>query len=179
MTPGHTRPIQAERSASNHWRIRALLPGDRSWVEALLIEHWGSPLVVSRGRLHDAATLPGFVAAHGSALLGLITYRLADRLCEVVTLNSLEPGRGIGTALLAAVRDQARRAGAERLWLITTNDNLTALAFYQKRGLVLVRLHADAIAESRRMKPEIPLFGNNGIPIRDELELEEILVPKS
>ncbi len=179
MTQGRTQPYQAKRTAGDHWRIRDLVPGDRSWVETLLTEHWGSPYVVSRGRLHDAATLPGFVAVRGSALLGLLTYRLADRQCEVVTLNSLEPGRGIGTALLAAARERARRAGAGRLWLITTNDNLTALAFYQKHGLVLVRLHPAAVAESRRLKPEIPLVGNNGIPIRDELELEEILDPTS
>jgi hypothetical protein len=39
-------------------------------------------------------------------------------------------------------------------------------------GLVLAQLHSDAVAEARRSKPEIPLVAHNGIPIRDELELE-------
>jgi GNAT superfamily N-acetyltransferase len=70
------------------------------------------------------------------------------------------------------VAESARAAGCRRLWLITTNDNLPALRFYQKRGFVLVRLHRGAVAGSRRLKPEIPLTGSEGIPIRDELELE-------
>ncbi|HEX7715028.1 MAG TPA: GNAT family N-acetyltransferase, partial [Bacillota bacterium] len=63
----------------------------------------------------------------------------------------------------------------QRLWLITTNDNLAAIRFYQLRGFVLVALHRDAIAQSRKLKPEIPLRGIDGIPIRDEIELEVVL----
>jgi ribosomal protein S18 acetylase RimI-like enzyme len=74
--------------------------------------------------------------------------------------------------LIEAVVGAARSAGCRRVWLITTNDNLTALAFYQKRGFVLTALHPNAIAESRKLKPEIPLVAENSIPIRDELELE-------
>ncbi len=58
------------------------------------------------------------------------------------------------------------------VWLITTDANLHALRFYQRRGLVLAALHRNAVEAARRIKPEIPLIGNDGIPIRDELELE-------
>jgi ribosomal protein S18 acetylase RimI-like enzyme len=58
------------------------------------------------------------------------------------------------------------------LFLVTTNDNTPALRFYQKRGFVLSALRPNAIAENRKVKPEIPLTGQDGIPIRDELELE-------
>ena len=73
------------------------------------------------------------------------------------------------------VRAAAVAAGCRRLWLITTNDNLPALRFYQRRGFVLAALHRDAIAASRRLKPQIPLLGLDNIPIRDELELEMAL----
>jgi DNA-3-methyladenine glycosylase I len=89
-----------------------------------------------------------------------------------VTLNSLREGIGIGTALLDAVREAARKSGCRRTWLITTNDNLHALRFYQKRGWRLTALHRNALDESRRLKPVIPEIGIDGIPLRDEIELE-------
>ena len=145
------------------------------WIEALLREHWGSIIQVTRGRLHDASGLAGYVALYDQERTGLITYRAEGNACEIVTLNSLVEGRGIGTALVQAVREAALEAGCKRLWLITTNDNLTALRFWQKRGFSLMRVHRNAIADSRRLKPEIPLTGEHGIPIRDEIELEIVL----
>jgi len=88
--------------------------------------------------------------------------------------DSARPGRGVGTALIVAAEEVAQRAGCRRLWLITTNDNTHALRFYQKRGFVLAALHRNAVAASRARKPEIPLTGNDGIPIRDEIELEKV-----
>jgi GNAT superfamily N-acetyltransferase len=97
--------------------------------------------------------------------------------CEIVTLDNLGDRRGVGTALIEAVMETARAAGCRRLWLITTNDNLRALRFYQKRGFRLVRLSPDAVTAARRIKPEIPLVGEDGIPLRDELELERPVTP--
>ena len=94
---------------------------------------------------------------------------------EIVSIDSTHPGRGVGTALIEAVKKEARRQGCRRLWLITTNDNLNALRFYQKRGFALVAVHRNAIEISRRLKPEIPLTGHDGIPLRDEIELETLL----
>lgn len=136
-------------------------------------EHWGSSIVVSRGRVHRPASLSGFVAVQQARRVGLITYHLAGAQCEIVSVDSLRPCQGIGAALIAAVRRAAQAADCSRLWLITTNDNLEALGFYQKRGFRLIRLHPNAIDElSRRLKPEIPRLGRHSIPIRDELELE-------
>jgi GNAT superfamily N-acetyltransferase len=104
--------------------------------------------------------------------VGLVTYRIEDDDCEIVTIDSVVEGRGVGTALLEAVTAEARTAGCRRVWLITTNDNLNALRFYQARGFRLVAVHPRAVEESRLLKPEIPELGNFGIAIRDELELE-------
>jgi hypothetical protein len=67
----------------------------------------------------------------------------------------------------------ARRQGCARLWVITTNDNVDALRFYQRRGFCLVEVHRGAVDRSRvTLKPEIPAAGACGIPLRDEIELE-------
>jgi GNAT superfamily N-acetyltransferase len=108
----------------------------------------------------------------GVVPVGLATYHVAGDDCELVTIDSTSAGVGIGSALIAAVRDAAASCGCRRVWVITTNDNLDALRFYQRRGFVLVAVHRDAVTEARRQKPQIPLIGNHGIPIRDEIELE-------
>jgi ribosomal protein S18 acetylase RimI-like enzyme len=152
--------------------IRPLAPADRDWVERFMVEHWGAPIVVAHGAVYRPAELPGFVAVADGAAVGLVTYHFEGRACEIVTLDSLVERRGAGAALIEAAKRAAVGAGCQRLWLITTNDNTHALRFYQKRGFALVALRPNAVAASRQFKPEIPLVGNDGIPIRDEIELE-------
>ena len=156
------------------FQIRPLQEDDRSWVGHLLTE-WFSTKIVTRGRIHNADQLPGFIAVHENKRVGLIIYCLEGDECEIITLNSLIEGMGIGSALVEAIRGIAVSAGCKRLWLITTNDNLSALRFYQKKGFVLVAVYRNALEQSRRLKPEIPLVGMDGIPLRDELELELLL----
>lgn len=160
--------------------IRPLNQDDRNWVAHFLDEHWSSTKVVTRGKSVYAHLLPGFVAELNDApddapAIGLLTYNLEGDSCEIMTLNSLQPGIGIGTALLGAIRMAAEEAGLRRLWLIITNDNMHALAFLQKRGFHLAAVYPQSLAESRKMKPQIPLVGQDGIPLRDEIELELIL----
>jgi GNAT superfamily N-acetyltransferase len=152
---------------------------DREWVAKFMHEQWRSDKVVSRGVVHYPQNLPGFVALHDGEKVGLVTYNVVDQSCEIVTLNSTYPSSGVGTALIDAVRDIAIKSGCKRLWMITTNDNTHALRFYQKRGFVLVAVHRNALEQSRKLKPEISLIGNHGIPLRDEIELEMILDEKN
>ena len=107
--------------------------------------------------------------------MGLLTYHVKEDNCEIVTINSIRSGIGIGCALIDAVKDSSRQIGCKRLWLVTTNDNLNAQQFYQKRGFVIAAVHKYAVAKSRKLKPEIPLFGGNSIPIKDEIEFEMVL----
>jgi len=152
-------------------RVRPLAEADREWVTGRLRDLWGEG-VVSRGRMLDATVLPGFVAERDGAPAGLTTYRIDGDECEIVTINAFPKGGGAGTALIDAVSAAARAAGCRRVWLITTNDNLRALRFYQRRGFRLAALHRDALDRSRELKPSIPEVGLDGIPLRDELELE-------
>lgn len=155
--------------------LRPVTAADRDWVRALMREHWGDEIVVVNGHVHRPHELPGFIAEDGDEKVGLITYNIDGDACEVVSLNALRSGMGIGTMLIDAVREAAIAAGCRRLWLITTNDNVDALRFYQRRGFVLAALRPGEIARSRLLKPKLPEIGLYDIPIRDELELEQIL----
>jgi GNAT superfamily N-acetyltransferase len=150
--------------------IRPADAGDRGWILRILEEHWGGAAVVSRGRIHRADELPALVALLDGERVGLLTYRIADAQCEIVSLDSLVIGAG--RPLIDAIRRTAVESGCRRLWLITTNDNLGALRFYQKVGFVLFAVHPNALEISRRLKPSIPSVGIGGIPLRDEIELE-------
>jgi GNAT superfamily N-acetyltransferase len=152
--------------------VRALEPKDHAWVASFLVTQAGSTRVVSRGRLHHADQLPGFLALEDGTPGALLTYRVADRELEVVTLHATPAGRGLGSCLLERARQTAQDLGCRRLWLITTNDNEPAIQFYRRRGMSLVAVHRHAIRESRKLKPEIPLTGVDGTPIEDEIEFE-------
>jgi GNAT superfamily N-acetyltransferase len=152
--------------------VRALREDERAWLREHLTLAWGSADIASRGREHDAAALPALVALRGEELAGLATYRIGGGECELVTLEAFAQWQGVGSALLAAVAQRAREAGAARLWLVTTNDNVDALRFYQRRGLRLVAVHPGAVDRARRRKPVIPLVGAHEIEVHDEVELE-------
>ena len=156
-------------------RVREREDRDRAEVERFLAERY-SARVARLGRLEDSLAHPAHDAARAGALAGVLTYIVDGDACEILTLHAAERFGGVGTALLERVVEIATGAGCTRLWLITTNDNVDALRFYQRRGFRLAALHAGAVDESReRLKPEIPRVGDHGIVLRDELELEMLL----
>jgi ribosomal protein S18 acetylase RimI-like enzyme len=149
--------------------IRDLLPADIEAAETLLEEGLGGRLQARRGELIDVLDRPGLVAEADGALIGLLSYDQQPGECELVALVAARRGSGIGNALVAALRD---RVPDRPIWVVTTNDNVDALRFYQRRGFRLRALRAGAVDEARRtLKPEIAEVGDHGIPLRDELEL--------
>src|SRR5258708_13375610 len=152
--------------------VRPLAEQDSAWVRQAITHYWGDTIVVANGKVNYPHTLPGFVAILKGNRVGLLTYALEEEHCEIVTFNSTKPGIGVGTLLLKAVTQAAQEAGCKRLWLITTNDNLDALRFYQKRGFTIVAVHRGAVDAARRLKPAIPLIGHDQIPLHHTIELE-------
>ena len=151
--------------------IRAYGSADRSWAEAHLDEEFGGALQARRGELIDVLALPGFVTEGDGRPLGILTYRRDGDECELAFIATFDRHKGIGTALLGALLEAV--ADCERIWVVTTNDNLEALRFYQRRGFRLAALRPGAVDEARqRLKPHIGAVGELGIPLRDELELE-------
>ena len=153
--------------------IRPLADEDRPWALEIETESWGTPVVARLGELVDPTVLPGLVAIVDGERVGLVTYAVREDACEIVTIRSLREGAGVGRALLDAVREAAVAAGCRRLWLVTTNNNVRALAVYQRWGLDIVAFHRHAVDDARRrLKPSIAERDASGIPIAHELELE-------
>jgi len=148
---------------------------NRNKVKELIIQNWGSPIIISRGRKHEVEELSGFLLHHNGDVIGLITYCISDNSCEIVSLNSFVENQGVGSELIEKVIEIAKEYGCKRVWLITTNDNIRALRFYQKRGFDIKALHLNVIEEARRIKPDIPMYGNDDIPILHEIEFEKKL----
>ncbi|MGH3348890.1 MAG: GNAT family N-acetyltransferase [Nocardioides sp.] len=147
-------------------------PEHRPALEAFLQDR-NALRVARRGELVDALEHPAVLAWSQGELTGAATYVVDGYGCELLTLHAATRLRGVGTALLSAVKDIARDAGCRRLWVVTTNDNVEALRFYQRRGFRLVLIRPGAVDRSREtLKPEIPTLGDHDIPLRDELELE-------
>ena len=152
--------------------LRPLTGEDLPRLRQFWIDHWSGEEMISRGNVYRPEQLDGFVVEDGDEWIGLLTFFIKDGECEVTSLDSLREGQGIGSMLLDRAIEEARARNCRRLFLITTNDNLHALGFYQKRGLEIVMIYRGAVNESRKRKPSISLIGMNGIPLRDEIELE-------
>ncbi len=160
--------------------IRPLTPADLPRLRRFWIDHWAGDVMIVHGETFRPEQLEGFVAEQGPDWLGLVTVCIRGGGCEILSLDSLQEGQGLGSELMERVVQMARSRRCQRLFLSTTNDNLQALGFYQKRGFEIVAVRRGALAETRRIKPDIPLVGRNGIALRDEIELElplEALTP--
>lgn len=152
--------------------VRPITPADAPFVRDQLVRHFVSPEIWSRDVPFMADTLPGFVGEVAGVPCGHITMHHAGNETEVITLVSERENIGLGDALMTRATLASRQRGDRRLFLTTSNDNMRALGFYQRRGLRIVAIHPGAIDRSRQREPEIPTHAANGIPIHDELELE-------
>lgn len=144
---------------------------DRAWAEAALGADLGGALQARRGEVIDVLALPGLVAERHKEPVGLLLYQLDDGRGEVELAALATPIRGVGggTALIEALRE---RAAGRPIWLVTTNDNVDALRFYQRLGFRIREVRVGAVDAARRsLKPSIARIGAHGIPLRDEFEL--------
>jgi N-acetylglutamate synthase-like GNAT family acetyltransferase len=149
--------------------VRQAALQDADWIGDKLREYWGDTRIVSRGVSVDAMAASAAIAEEGERRCGLATYQITAAECEILTLNAFEPRRGVGTALIEFVMRAARGAACASLVVVTTNDNLDALRFYQRRGFVVFQVTPRAVEAARILKPSIPQIGAYGIPIRDEI----------
>ena len=163
-----------EKWIMEYERINSL---NRNRVDAFIKQHWYTTTMIIRGKEIDMTKTEGFFFSEGEDIIGLITYILYDDILEITSLDSLYENQGIGSKLVEAVKHEAKKREIQKIVLITTNDNINAIKFYQKRGFDMVHSFHDALDVSRKLKPEIPLIGENSIPLRHEIEFELYINP--
>lgn len=148
---------------------------NRQLINAFIRQHWYTTTMIIRGKEIDMTKTEGFYFSKGKDIVGLITYIVYDNILEITSLDSLLENQGIGSKLLKTVIHEAKEKKVQKIVLITTNDNINAIKFYQKRGFDMARLFRNALDISRKLKPEIPLIGENSIPLRHEIEFELLI----
>jgi GNAT superfamily N-acetyltransferase len=156
--------------------IREKEPRDEAWIDSVLNERWaanGMGIIVVHNESFDARTLPALIAGERD---GLAIYNLGSvnnvASAELISLDAITPNQGVGTTLIEGLITKLKEQRVELLRVTTTNDNLDALRFYQRRGFRILAVRRGAVDEARMIKPTIPAIGEYGIPIRDEIDLE-------
>jgi ribosomal protein S18 acetylase RimI-like enzyme len=153
--------------------VRSKKIEDQPWIEKILSERWGGVKVIVHSEIFDASSLPALIAGDNDGLATFRIHRSGEvKFADLVTLNAVRGNQGVRTALIEALICKLHTEMVTVLRVTTTNDNLSALRFYQRRGFRITRVRPDEVDKSRLMKPSISLIGEYGIPIRDEIELE-------
>lgn len=155
--------------------LAPLTQNDKEWLKGLWVSEWGSEIMISKGQTYHLQDMNSVIAWVDGVRVGAATYRLGSDECELMSINSTVSGSGIGSKLILTVEQIVKQTGINRLWLLTTNDNVDALRFYQRRGYRITSLHPNAVDLARQLKPTIPLVGYYDIPIHDEIVLEKTL----
>ncbi|WP_042474951.1 GNAT family N-acetyltransferase [Bacillus ndiopicus] len=138
-------------------------------------ENWGSSEMIISSGTYVCSELDGFIFEEKNRILGLVTYVIHKHEVEVISLDSIAEGKGIGSLLMKEVEKLAQQKAISTISLVTTNDNLNALRFYQKRGYKIEAVFPNAVEKAREIKCTIPMIGNDGIPITDEIRLVKIV----
>lgn len=154
------------------FQLRDKIPTDDGWMTHIATKLWGSVQIISKKHTYNIVKLSNCIGEVNGKPVGFISYTKEGRSCEIVALYCAIENQGIGTALIDRVKEAAKIDGCNTVWVMTTNDNTQALRFYQKRGFVIKAIRTNVMEEQRKVKPTIPLLGNDTIPIRDEIELE-------
>lgn len=156
-------------------KLRSSTLQDAKWLEELMNRDWGGIPLVIRGKKYYPANLDGIIAENANDIAGFLFYEIRGQDCEIIVFEVFDKFKGTGTQILDQLKEIATSKKCRRLYLMTTNDNLDALRFYQKRGFHICGIHLDSVKISRQIKPTIGMTGDHGIPVRDEIDLEFLL----
>jgi [ribosomal protein S18]-alanine N-acetyltransferase len=102
--------------------------GDEAWTDAM---YW-SELAERDTRLYLVEDAQGAITAYG----GLCAYAPHEAYIQTIGVTQSAQGRGLGTTLLLALVDEARRRGVAHVDLEVKSDNDTARRLYERHGFV-------------------------------------------
>ena len=154
------------------YEIRSIDDGLREKIQPIIDKTWGAPFLAINGKLWDSRTMSGFAAFNSDEILGYLLYEFHDGVCEIMLLQSIAQNIGIATALIEQVKQFTKSKSINKIIVQTSNDNSHAFRFYQRRGFTIREIRLGAMDAARKLKPSIPLIGEDGIPLRDEIEFE-------
>lgn len=154
--------------------VRPATDDDRSGIAGLILSDFGRSKLVAFGEEFQVESVAAIVADMEGDLAGALAYRLHGEIMQIVALATDPEWQrsGVGARLLDHAEHVARDAGSTHVAVTTTNDNLPALYFYQRRGYRLTEVVTDAISAAGEPRG---LVGFAGIPMRDEFHLVKAL----
>lgn len=159
----------------NEITIKSIKKNDYEWIRKTLFSYWSSIRVIIQGKEYFAYRLPGFLAIYQNERVGMLIYSIENKKLVIISIISMIENIGIGSQLLGYATQFAIREELNSIKVTTTNDNTDALRFYQMREFTIRKVNIDIMKEYRKLKPEIPIKGNNEIEIKDEIILEKKL----
>ncbi|WP_019743658.1 GNAT family N-acetyltransferase [Bacillus altitudinis] len=163
-------------SLSEELTVTQPISKDFSWLTCFFNEHWGGTTMVSKGTTYNVLNENIMLAKRGDSIVGILVYKIFKEEAEILTLEALEKYHGVGSKLLFELEQHLKTQNIHSINLITSNDNLNAIRFYQRKGYSFKNIYIGAIDKARMLKPTIPSIGNYGIHVKDELEFEKRLI---
>jgi ribosomal protein S18 acetylase RimI-like enzyme len=154
--------------------VREGTAADQEGAMALFRRDFGHTQIVAFGEVAALERAPILVATMKGELAGALAYRDRPDALQIVALatDPMWQRTGVGGHLVADAEAAARTRGLARVVLATTNDNLPALSFYQRRDYYITEVIPGAILPHLKGRNAV---GFGGIPIRDEIRLEKKL----
>jgi ribosomal protein S18 acetylase RimI-like enzyme len=153
--------------------VREATDSDRAAARELFQRDFGRTRIVAFGEVMDIESMPALVAVLYAEPSGALAYRLLGDSLHIVALatDPMWQRSGVGGYLVAEAELIARKLKLGRIVVATTNDNLPALHFYQRRGYRMTELVASSVVAHTHQE----IAGFAGIPVRDEIRLEKRL----
>ena len=148
---------------------------DRAVALALFRRDFGRTSIASFGEIIPLSETSTIVADMQGDISGALAWKRREEDALQIIALATEPmwqRSGVGGYLVAEAEIVARRTGARRVVLATTNDNLPALYFYQRRGYRLTEVVRNAWRDNAELTIGV---GFAEIPVLDELRLEKTL----
>ena len=152
--------------------VKDIVLEERKKINNFILKRWLSLRMILRGKIVDLKNIDGFYIEDKNNIIAVITYRIVGFSLEIISLDSVYENKRIGSLLINKIKAFANECNLKNIIVITRNDNLRALGFYQKKGFILNKVFFDSIKQACKLKPEIPIKNKNGILIRDEIELK-------
>ena len=175
LCPEHVRfqPVclSCVQKTTVKYAVKKASSQDRGEIKRLVQLFWGEQEQLTFGTTFKVSELPAYVAKKEDKIVGFVSFaELHDDLI-VVALGIIPEyqGVGVGRRLVASAEKEARRLKKKRMLVSTSNDDLPALAFYQRLGFQIYEVKPNAVAE----KHGKVLKGIGNLPIRDELRLQK------